>query len=275
MKFPFFVTFAEALITNNTRIINNTITTNNDTMYFSNGFKVREFTALDSTNNEAWRRVEELDDRNVIITAQQTGGRGHGGNAWESEAGKNISMTVLLKPRELPAGEQFWVSMLVALGTREVVAQYVDGCTVKWPNDVYVGNRKIAGILIEHVVARDLISLSLCGVGLNVNQTRFTSGAPNPVSLCQLLGGEVPTRQVLDELLAALDARLRAPRDVLKTRREYVSCLYRGTGAHAWEDEGGVFTATIRGVNAFGQLLLEDAGGQRRVYGFKEVSHVL
>ncbi|MDR1272962.1 MAG: biotin--[acetyl-CoA-carboxylase] ligase [Odoribacteraceae bacterium] len=244
-------------------------------MYSSNGFNIREFTALDSTNGEAWRRLEELDDRSVILTAQQTGGRGHGGSAWESEAGKNITMTILLKPRQLPAGEQFLVSMLVSLATRDLVERYVDGCTVKWPNDVYVGNRKIAGILIEHVVARDAISLSLCGVGLNVNQTRFTSGAPNPVSLCQLLGGELPMRQVLDELLAALDARLRAPRDIPGTQREYVSCLYRGTGVHAWEDEEGIFTATIRGVNEYGQLLLEDETGQRRAYGFKEVGHVL
>jgi BirA family biotin operon repressor/biotin-[acetyl-CoA-carboxylase] ligase len=244
-------------------------------MYSLRGFEVWEFPELESTNAEAGRRAGEMKDRSVIVTGRQTRGRGQEGNSWESEPGKNICMTVVFRPRELPAGEQFAISMVVALGTRDLVARHVEGCTIKWPNDIYAGDRKIAGVLIEHVVTGNTISLSLCGVGLNVNQTRFTSDAPNPVSLALLTGGELSTRQVLEELLAAIDGRYRSLPDARGLRRDYLAALYRREGTHAWEDREGRFRASIRGVDAYGQLVLEDEGGGQRVYGFKEVKHVL
>ncbi|MDR1415091.1 MAG: biotin--[acetyl-CoA-carboxylase] ligase [Odoribacteraceae bacterium] len=244
-------------------------------MYLLNGFKIREFLELESTNSETWRLAEELEDRSVIITPHQTQGRGNDGNTWESEPGKNISMTILLRPVGLLASEQFILSMLVALGTLDFVARHVPGATIKWPNDIYVDDRKIAGILIEHMVHRDTIHLSLCGVGLNVNQARFISDAPNPVSLYQLLGREIPLRQALAQLLEAIGARLDAPRDYPATRVEYTSRLYRGTGIYPWKDNWGRFRASIRGVNKYGQLLLDDETGRQRVYGFKEVRYVL
>jgi BirA family biotin operon repressor/biotin-[acetyl-CoA-carboxylase] ligase len=237
-------------------------------------FEVHEHARLASTNAEALRRAGELGDRHVIIARQQESGRGQGSNRWESEPGKNITMTVAFRPREMPAGEQFAISMAVALGTRDLVARYAGGSTVKWPNDVYVGDRKIAGILIEHVVAGDRLSISLCGVGLNVNQTRFTSDAPNPVSLAMLLGRELPLEGVLEGLLESIDARYRSVDDPLALRRDYLACLYRGTGLGEWEDARGRFTATIEGVDRHGQLLLRDESGRTRRYGFKEVWRV-
>jgi BirA family biotin operon repressor/biotin-[acetyl-CoA-carboxylase] ligase len=238
-------------------------------------FNIIEYPELDSTSGETWRQIDTLPDRSVIVTPRQTGGRGHGGNSWESAPGENVTMTLLLKPPHLLAAGQFTLSMLVALATRDLVARHVEGCTVKWPNDVYVADRKIAGILIEHVVSGEWLACSLCGIGLNVNQTRFTSDAPNPVSLRQLTGRERPPRQVLDELLACLRARLDAPRDTAATRHEYTAALYRGTGRHAWRDASGIFHARVLGVNEYGQILLQDDDGRDRVYGFKEVAHVL
>lgn len=241
-------------------------------MYQANGFAIWEFPELSSTNDEAARRAGELPDRAVIVADKQVQGRGQGGNQWESEAGKNVTMTVVFRPRGLPAGDQFAISMAVALGARDFVARRVEGCTVKWPNDVYVDDRKIAGILIEHVVMGNALSLSLCGVGLNVNQTRFASDAPNPVSLALLLGRELPTREVLAELLAAIDRRYRQIDNLPTLRRDYLDCLYRGSGR--WEDATGRFPAIIQGVNRHGQLLLRDEQGKTRAYGFKEVKYL-
>ena len=240
-------------------------------MYASGNFNVLEHAELESTNDEAARRARELPDRSVIVAARQRGGRGQGDNRWESEPGKNITMTIILKPVGLPAREQFAISMAVSLGTRDLVARYAGGTTVKWPNDVYVGDRKIAGILIEHAVTGNAITYSLCGVGLNVNQSRFTPGIPNPVSLAGLLGRELPVREVLDELLACIDRRYCLLDDPLSSRRDYLAHLYRGQGRWEWEDAGGRFGAVVQGVNDHGQLLLEDDGGRTRVYGFKEV----
>ena len=100
----------------------------------------------------------------------------------------------------LEAGKQFAVSMVIALGCLDFLSHYVEGVTVKWPNDVYVGERKISGILIEHRVAGAHIQSSLCGIGVNINQEQFLSDAPNPVSLFQLLGRELPLQEVREEI---------------------------------------------------------------------------
>ena len=130
--------------------------------YQVSGFRVREYEELGSTNTEAERvGWDELEDKMVILTYRQTQGRGQIGNHWESEPGKNISMTVVFKPRELPAGQQFAVSMVIALGTYDFISRYVGECSVKWPNDIYVGDRKISGILIEHSIMGRYVGGSL------------------------------------------------------------------------------------------------------------------
>ena len=223
--------------------------------YQVSGFRVREYEELESTNTEAERvGWSELEDKMVILTYRQTQGRGQVGNHWESEPGKNISMTVVFKPRELPAGQQFAVSMVIALGACDFISRYVSGCSVKWPNDIYVGDRKISGILIEHSIMGRYVGGSLCGIGVNINQERFLSDAPNPVSLFQLIGKEIPVKR------AGLE-------------RDFLKVLYRREGVYDWEDERGMFRASIRGVNEFGQLVLEDVEGNERVYGFKEISY--
>ena len=161
--------------------------------YEVSGFGVMEYEEVASTNSLAEKLpLSELKDKQVILTWRQTQGRGQATNRWESAPGKNISMTVIFRPERLEAGKQFAVSMVIALGCLDFLSHYVEGVTVKWPNDVYVGERKISGILIEHRVAGAHIQSSLCGIGVNINQEQFLSDAPNPVSLFQLLGRELP-----------------------------------------------------------------------------------
>lgn len=242
--------------------------------YQVSGFRVREYEELGSTNTEAERvGWSELEDKMVILTYRQTQGRGQVGNHWESESGKNISMTVVFKPRELPAGQQFAVSMVIALGACDFISRYVNECSVKWPNDIYVGDRKISGILIEHSIMGRYVGGSLCGIGVNINQERFLSDAPNPVSLFQLIGEEIPLEQALEELLDCIGKRYEMIRDSDGLERDFLLVLYRREGVYDWEDEEGMFQASVRGVNEFGQLILVDERGTERVYGFKEVAY--
>ena len=243
--------------------------------YRLSGFRILEYDELESTNSEAARlRWNELEDRMVILTYRQTHGKGQVGNRWESEPGKNISMTVVFKPEALLAGEQFAMSMVIALGARDFLSRYVEDVSVKWPNDVYAGERKIAGILIEHTVVGKKVAFSFCGIGLNVNQYRFLSDAPNPVSLVQLTGKEKDLTEALAELLSAIGRRYEQVYDYDKLEKDFVSGLYRREGMFRWRDGQGTFEASVLGINEYGQLLLRDTEGKERIYGFKEVAYL-
>lgn len=243
--------------------------------YQVSGFRVLEYDELDSTNNQAEKLGwSNLEDKMVVLTYKQTQGRGQVGNCWESESGMNISMTVVFRPQELPARQQFALSMVVALGTCDCISRHVAGCSVKWPNDIYVGDQKISGILIEHTIMGACVGTSLCGIGVNVNQSHFLSDAPNPVSLLQLTGREMPLFEVLTELLDCIGKRYEYVHDYAVLERDFLKVLYRCEGIHDWEDEQGIFRASISGVNEYGQLVLLDAVGTERVYGFKEVRYL-
>lgn len=242
--------------------------------YELSGFDILEFEQAGSTNTLAEELPkEELTDKSVVLTFRQTGGRGQAGNKWESIPGKNISMTVVFKPVNLDAARQFAVSMVIALGCCDFIGRYVEGCTVKWPNDVYVGDKKMVGILIEHTISGTNIGRSLCGVGVNVNQQVFVSDAPNPVSLAQLLGHELPLHDALAELLECIGKRYEQIYNYHLLEHDFVEALYRRYGEFEWEDETGVFRASIAGVDEYGRLVLRDSEGAERAYGFKEVKY--
>ena len=242
--------------------------------YQASGFKILEYEELDSTNNQAEKLGwGVLEDKMVVLTRKQTQGRGQIGNRWESEPGKNISMTVVFRPKALAAGEQFAISMVIALGTCEFISCYAEECSVKWPNDIYVEDKKISGILIEHSIMGAYVGGSLCGIGVNVNQECFVSDAPNPVSLFQLTGVELPLEKALEELLECIGKRYEQVYDYAALDRDFLQVMYRRSGEFDWEDEHGSFRASIAGVNEYGQLILKDSEGMERVYGFKEVAY--
>lgn len=243
--------------------------------YKIGNFNILEYEEMASTNTcAAEMPSNQLTDRMVILTWRQTQGRGQVGNSWESAPDSNISMTVVLKPERLEASRQFAVSMVIALGCFDFVSRYTDNVSVKWPNDIYVGNKKIAGILIEHKITGMYIGNSICGVGLNVNQEHFLSDAPNPVSLFQLISHPLPLQQALEELLSCIDARYAAIHDYATLEKEFLHHLYRGTGIHQWEDARGRFRASIAGMDEYGQLRLLDEAGCERLYAFKEVTYL-
>ena len=238
------------------------------------GFNISEYDELLSTNAEAAQcPKEELKDKHVILTYCQTQGRGQATNRWESEPGKNLSLTIVLCPQKYEASRQFAVSMVCALGVCDFIGRYVKGGSVKWPNDVYVGDRKICGMLIEHAIAGHFISRSLCGIGVNINQAEFLSDAPNPVSLFQLTGKHIPLEKALEELLACIGTRYGQMDDYERLERDFMACLYRRQGIHEWEDETGKFRASIERVDEYGRLVLKDTEEKIRVYGYKAITY--
>ncbi len=217
----------------------------------------------------------------VIYTPEQTAGRGQRGNSWESEAGKNVIFSMLLKTPAVPVSNQFYISEAVSLAVVEVLSQYADGFTIKWPNDIYYKDLKICGMLIEHSIMGMSINYSILGVGINVNQKKFLSDAPNPVSLIQILGYETSIQEVLHKVCEEIERRcsFETYNDTSfeALHKEYLSRLYRKDGElHKFElPDGTVFLAKIADVESSGMLMLERENSVIERYAFKEVGFVL
>ncbi|MDR0983341.1 MAG: biotin--[acetyl-CoA-carboxylase] ligase [Culturomica sp.] len=245
--------------------------------YGLNGFLVHKYKELISTNSKAAEYgYNEIQDKTLIITPKQTGGRGQGTNKWESETGKNLAFSMIFKPEQsFSAVNQFAISMAVSLACRNAISAYADDCTIKWPNDIYVGDYKIGGILIENKIVSNYVMTSVCGVGLNVNQKLFSENIPNPISLYMILDKELPLKKLLSEILDNMNItypQIYTPDYLLS---DYLSVLYRREGLYKWRDVNGMFLASIEGVDEYGRLVLTDTRGEQRVYGFKEVEYII
>lgn len=229
-----------------------------------------------STNSYASDHAPELAPWTIVSTDHQTGGRGQRGNSWESEEGKNLTVSMIIKPEGFRARDQFSISEAVALAVVDLLYDYGINARVKWPNDIYVGDRKIAGILIEHSVLGMEISHSIAGIGLNVNQTEFLSDAPNPVSIAMLKNRELDRALLLKELGERLEHYCGLAFEPVG--REYLhsffkTLLWRGDSKfHPFSLPGGErFEGKIADVEEGGLLVLEKRDGSRSKYAFKEV----
>lgn len=230
----------------------------------------------DSTNRylQVSLDSEMLTDGTVVWTDFQTAGRGQPGNSWESEKGKNLLFSLLYYPEQLPANQPFIIAELAALSVRRTLEQFISGVSVKWPNDIYRDDQKICGILIENTISSGQISRSVIGIGLNLNQERFCSEAPNPVSLKQLTGETYDRRAFLKELCTTFQTlRLQLEAGgAAAIHDEYTQSLYRKTGFHRYRDAAGDFEAQIHHIELSGHLVLARRDGTLSKYAFKEVS---
>ena len=236
-------------------------------------WKIVHIDETDSTNSWLRKRLaaDERSDANLVIWAEyQTAGRGCGTNRWESERGENLTFSMLIHPKELPAMQQFHISMAISLAICEAIGQYIGDVSIKWPNDIYWRNGKIGGILIENTLKGSIIMDSIIGVGLNVNQRVFKSDAPNPVSMWQICEHETDREALLKEILEAFERILDS-----KIREQYLSKLYRRKGYHPYADKEGAFMAEIVTVEDDGHLVLHDDNGKERRYAFKEVQFII
>ena len=206
-------------------------------------WKIVHIDETDSTNRwlQKYLATDERSDANMVVWAEyQTAGRGCGTNQWESERGKNLTFSILIHPKDLPATQQFHISMAISLAICEALEQYIGDVSIKWPNDIYWRNGKIGGILIENTLKGSIIMESIIGVGLNVNQRIFKSNAPNPVSMWQICEHETDREALLKEILEAFERTLDS-----KIREQYLSKLYRRKGYPPYADKEGAFTCEI------------------------------
>lgn len=233
---------------------------------------------VDSTNTYL-RRMENLPDADIVVVTagHQTAGRGMGSNRWESEDGRNLLFSMLVRPEGVPAAHQFALSMAEALAVKDALDPIAGEVTLKWPNDVYWHDRKISGTLIETAISGRLVKDCIFGTGINVNQRVFRSDAPNPVSLRQITGRDTDMNVVLDSVLEAFEGYYVMVLDGEYDRvgRLYHDALYRRTGMHAYSDSDGRFMASVVRVGHDGRLVLRDDAGRERIYAFKEVSYII
>ena len=244
--------------------------------------RIIRFEHLESTNSKARQLLKnsELEEGSIIVCDDQSAGRGYGINAWESAPGKNLTATWILKPSFLNADRQFRLTKVLSMAVRDTVIYFYDGnlpVTIKWPNDVYAGDMKISGILVENNILGNNIKETFAGIGLNVNQEKFHSDAPNPVSLKQLNGQDTD----LGHCLEILNDRIFYYYNLLRTSQserldyEYTKSLYLLNKLSLFKDETGQFEGTVKGTDDYGRLQIETITGEIRNYDFKEVSFIL
>ena len=236
-----------------------------------------------STNTllkELLAKGEWPEGERFLYTSFQTAGRGQAGNGWESEEGKNLLCSILLPPKK----ELFDLNVLTAVAEQRLLGE---GFTIKWPNDIYYGDKKIAGILIESAILGNEVKYSIAGIGLNVNQTTFLSSAPNPVSFKLISGKETDIDALMQALMAQIEA-LEAMEEA-QVWAYYREHLYRREGLwpfverevstaptmNADRKTEGVFLAKIENVRTNGEIELRDQAGNLRIYHFKQVRYVL
>lgn len=222
-------------------------------------------------------------DMELATTEFQTAGRGQKGNSWESEKSKNLLFSILLHPIYVQPSKQFCISEAIALAVvkslKEIVAEesVAKDFSVKWPNDIYWKNKKIAGILIENELFGSTIRDCIVGVGININQQIFLSDAPNPVSLYNILGVNTNVEEVLDAIIKQFVANVSMIENgqTALLHKEYMDSLFRRKGFYPYRDFSSEFMATIKDVREDGRLILTDSDDKERIYEFKEVAIVL
>lgn len=235
--------------------------------------------SVSSTNSYASKLLKEErpEEGTIIITEEQLAGKGQGANAWESEKGKNLTFSLILYPEFLEASQQFMISKVIALGLQKYLAFRTRHISIKWPNDIYYTDKKIAGILIENSIMGSKLNYSIVGIGININQTEFKSDAPNPISLKQILGSD----SYLEDELVELKYHVAKYYNKLKTKhfkeidKEYLLNLYKYKVWQDYKTQDLLFRGKITGVNEFGHLQLLTPEDELKEFNFKEVEFVL
>lgn len=230
---------------------------------------------IGSTNDYAIELLskKELEDGTIIWALEQTKGKGEGGNSWESEAGKNLTVTVIFRPSFLPPGKQFYLLQIVALGVYDYLKMFVDDVYIKWPNDLYVGNKKIAGILIENSIIGEKLNSSIAGIGININQIKFPSFLENPISLKNLTSIHYKLKESLDLLNLHVKANYQLLKDgkYEEIKSRYQSVLYKLGEPGTFHSTGEKLHGKITGITDSGKLLLELESGKLLSFRFKEL----
>jgi BirA family biotin operon repressor/biotin-[acetyl-CoA-carboxylase] ligase len=235
--------------------------------------------SAESTNTSAIGLIESgnASEGTIIYTDFQSAGRGQKGSRWESERGKNLLFSIILFPDMVSTEDQFIISVFISLGITDFLRPILPSCSVKWPNDIYAGHDKIAGILIENSVTGERILSSVAGIGLNINQEKFSSDIPNATSLKLLTGKNYDLERCLKELTLCLDYRYKQliAGEREKLMKEYISSLFLLNEFHTFKTGTGDLYCRIKSVTGSGRLETEDECGSIHKFGFREIIYPL
>lgn len=239
------------------------------------GSYIERIHEIGSSNNYAASRLltKSLPEGTVFVADSQVDGRGQAFNKWESEPKKNLTFSILLFPDFIKIQRQFEISKAISLGVTDFISNLTENVSIKWPNDIYIRKKKVAGILIENSVIIDKISSCIVGIGLNVNQQIFDSNLPNPVSISQITHEIYNLETSLSDLCLKIDARYHQllSGEFPQIDKDYTEMLYQIGAWSEYSDENGDFEGQIIGVDQFGRLLIETRSGKINGYHFKEV----
>lgn len=237
------------------------------------GKDIIHLTECHSTNDEALRRLKakEIAEGSIVITENQTKGRGQRGSTWEVEAGKNLTFSIVLRPDFLMPTEQFWLNMVVSMAVWETLSSYISGISIKWPNDlVHEQSGKIGGILIENLIQNTTIEHAVVGIGLNINQTDFA--LPRVCSMATLARQDFDKWEILKILVKNLERYFlllkKGGRQEIK--KSYLRHLYRMDSWARYHD-GMEFEGKILGIEEDGRLMIERKMGAIQCYDLKEL----
>ena len=251
------------------------------------GKTIIELDRVDSTNTHANQVFEtaEFEDGTIIWAHEQFAGRGQQEHTWISEAGKNLTLTVCLKPRFLAPDRQFQLNKAISLGALDFLRTFPYPASripypvshIKWPNDIYVGDYKIGGILIENKIMGSILETSFVGIGMNINQTRFTPDIPNPVSLIHILLHKTVLKDALNAMCEFLDKRYL---NLRQTDHADLDLAFDQNllGFDEWRKflcDGDLMDGKIKGVDNSGRLLVENRTGEIRNYSHQEIEYLL
>ena len=236
--------------------------------------------AIDSTNSYLRQLAKDKDlGKWAVVTAEyQSMGRGQKGAVWQSDRGKNMICSILVRLNDLKAKDQFLLNCAVSLGIFNALIKYnLPKLKIKWPNDIMSVSKKIGGILIENTLMGDEINQTIIGIGINVNQNAFSNELPSAVSVKQLTGKELDRDALLQEIIVSIQDQFELifKRKYDALLQTYDQQLFRKNKAHMFEDKQGQrFMGVIKGVSQKGLLLVEDQEEIVAAYNFKEITYL-
>ena len=239
---------------------------------------VLHFDELESTNVFLYDKMAEKTDISgmVVVASHQTAGRGMGKNRWESEAGKNLLFSMALNVNFLAAENQFKISQAVSVAMAETLGQIIDKqqLFIKWPNDIYFGDKKLAGMLIQNTIEGRMMGISIIGIGLNVNQIEFSKDIPNPISLKMISGKSTEMEHLLNLLITSIKSSVESLRSEINQKEineKYISKSYRFGEWAEYYYNNQIKSLKINGFDKYGRLLLYDKEGVEIVCDVKEI----
>jgi len=239
-------------------------------------------TAVDSTNSYASEMLRQNRpvEGTIIYTFEQTAGRGQRGNDWYGEPSKNVAFSLILYPTFLKADEQFLLTKMVSLAVADLMAEILKNpiftVRIKWPNDIYVHDHKIAGILIENTISDQSIVSTVIGIGLNINQLAFPGNTGNPTSVKLLTGEENDLNLIIERLCEFLEARYLQLKSGRRDQIDYayLQNLYRLDEWKKYTSGNGEFEGMIRSVSPSGKLQIELHNAEIKEFDLKEIGFV-